>query len=71
MPQGRRRNGDMCRNIGCGLENEDKAAEGKKAREKCDVRFSLIGKNRVSQNNYMRTGTRKLLRTGLLTERSW
>ena len=40
-------------------------------RKKCDVRFSLIVKNQVFQKNYMRTGVRTLLRTGLVPARSW
>ena len=36
----------------------------KARRKKCDVRFSLIKRNRVFQKNYLRTGARMLLRTG-------
>ena len=41
-------------------------AKEKAQRKKCDARFSLIMKNRVLQKNYMMTGERKLLRTGLV-----
>ena len=43
----------------------------KARRKKCDVRFSLIRKNRVFQKNRMRTGARQLLRTGLVPARAW
>ena len=43
----------------------------KARRIKCDVRFSLTRKNRLFQKNYMRTGVRKLLRTGLVPARAW
>ena len=58
--------GDECRNAGSGLENWNQAFVGKEKarRKKCEVRFSLIRKNRVFKKTYMRTGVRKLPRTG-------
>ena len=45
---------------------------GEKARGKqCDVGFSVIGENRVFQENYRRIGVRKLLRTGFVLARAW
>ena len=39
-------------------------------RKKFDVRFSLIRQNRVFLKKYMRTGVRKLLRTGFCPRKS-
>ena len=47
------------------------AAKEKARRKKCDVIFSLVTKSQVFQENYMRTGVRKLLRAGLVLARRW
>ena len=47
------------------LGTKDKAR-----RKKCDVRFSLIGNNRIFQRNDMRAGVRKQLRTGFHSRES-
>ena len=53
-------------------EREPSIWEAKeKARRKCDVRFSLVTKNRLFQKNYTWIGVRKLLRTGLVLARAW
>ena len=36
-----------------------------KARKKCNVRFSLIKKNKAFQKKYMKVGIKKLLRAGM------
>ena len=41
-------------------------AKEKARRKRCEVRFSLIMKNRIFQKSCMRTEVRKLLRTGLV-----
>ena len=46
-------------------------AKEKARRKRCDVRFSLIRNHRILQENYMRTGVRKLLMTGLVRARVW
>ena len=56
---------------GVNLRTRQLGAKVEERRKKCDVRFSLIRKNRAFQKNYMRTGVRKLLRTGLVTARAW
>ena len=59
--------------LGVDLRSQTKkqGAKEKARRKKCDVRFSLIKKNRVFQKNYIQTGVRKLLRTGLVPPRAW
>ena len=59
--------------LGADLRTGTKQLRAKETarRKKCDVRFSLIDKNRVFQKNYMRTGVMKLLRTGLVHARAW
>ena len=73
MQQERSCFGHECSNAGSGLKNENQAAgsESEGEKKKCDVRFSIIRKHRVCQNNYMRTGVRKLLSTALVLARAW
>ena len=46
-------------------------AKEKARRKKCHVRFSLIRKHRVFETSYMKTGVRKVLRTGLIPASAW
>ena len=40
-------------------------------RKKCELRFSIIKKNKVFQKNYMKVGVKKLLRAGMVPARTW
>ena len=40
-------------------------------RKKCNVRFSLIKKNKAFQKNYMKVGVKMLLRAGMMPARTW
>ena len=57
--------------LGVDLRTRPKQVGDKARGTQCDVGFSVIGENRVFQKNYMRTGMRKLLRTGLVLARAW
>ena len=46
-------------------------AKEKARRNKCDVWFSLIKKNKAFQKNYMKVGVKKLLRAGMVPARTW
>ena len=46
-------------------------AKEKAKRKKCNVRFSLIKKNKAFQKSYMKVGVKKLLRTGMMPARPW
>ena len=48
-------------------------AKEKARRKKCNVRFSLIKKNKAFQKNYMKVEVRvkKLLRAGMMPARTW
>ena len=41
-------------------------AKEKARREKCNVRFSIIKKNKAFQKNYMKVGVQKLLRAVMM-----
>ena len=63
---------DRVATLGVDLRTQTKQleAKGKTRRKKCDVRFSLIKKNRAFLKK-MRIGVRKLLRTGVVLARAW
>ena len=46
-------------------------AKEKTRKKKCDLRFSVVKRDRVFQKNCMRIGARKLLRMGLVLARVW
>ena len=46
-------------------------AKEKARRKKCNVRFSLINKNKAVQKNDMNVGVKKLLRAGMVPARTW
>ena len=48
------------------LESKKKAR-----RKKCNVRFSLIKKNKAFQRSYMKVEVKKLLRAGMVPARTW
>ena len=52
--------------IGADLRTRSKqlGAKEQSRRKKCEVKFSIIRTNRIFEKSYMRTGVRKLLRTG-------
>ena len=51
-------------------QNEAAGSKEKARRKKCDPKFSCARKDRVFQENYIRIGVRKLLRTGLVLGRT-
>ena len=62
--------GDECGDAGGGLENEDQTA-GRRRRRKERSAIFAYQENQVFHENYMRTGVRMLLRTGLVPARAW
>ena len=57
---------DSVETLGVDLRTRVKKFGAKeKAREKCNVRFSLIKKNKAFQKKYMKVGIKKLLRAGM------
>ena len=57
---------DSVESLGVDLRTRVKKLGAKeKARKKCNVRFSLIKKNKAFQKKYMQVGIKKLLRAGM------
>ena len=65
--------GDECRNAWSRLENENQAAGSERKVEKKEVRGEILvyQENRIFQKSHLRTGVRKLSRTGLVPARAW
>ena len=65
--------GDECRNAWNRLENENQAAGSETKVEKREVRGEVLvyHENRIFQKSHLRTGMRKLSRTGLVPARAW
>ena len=64
---------DRVETLGVDLRTRIKklGAKEKARRRKCKVRFSNIMKNEAFQKNYMKVGVKKLLRAGMMPERTW
>ena len=65
--------GDECRNAWNRLDNENQAAGSERKVEKKEVRGEILvyQLNRIFRKSHVRTGVRKLSRTGLIPARAW
>ena len=64
---------DCVETLGVDLRTKVKrlGAKEKAWRKKCNVRFSLIQKNKAFQKRYTKVGIKKLLRAGMMPARIW
>ena len=64
---------DSVKTLGVDLRTRVKKLEAreKARRTKCKVRFSIVKKNKVVLENYMKLGVKKLRRAGMMPARTW
>ena len=73
MQQGMSDDGRQFGNAWSGLEDQSQEVlrvKEKARRKKCNVKFSLIKKNKAFQKNYMKVGVKKPLRAGMMPART-
>ena len=64
---------DSVETLGIDLRTRAKklGAKEEARRRTCELRFSIIMKNEAFQKNNMKVGVKKLLRAGVVPERTW